>query len=153
MAKFVAHRIGLPELFPVPDRAMVPIVDAVAIEVSLRNLRPILARIAAGVGVLVECLLAGVSERGAAALLPSRIDAAQRAVNRVAKLVHTDALVIIAVDGQAEQILLTEAGGIAARSSNALVLEGRVRIVSILRHVSIDLVLPNDDEVSVIAHH
>ena len=71
----------------------------------------------------------------------------------MAELVHRNALVVVAIDRQAQQVLLAEAGRVAARAAHALVLKRRVRMVPILRHIRINLVLADDDQVSAIAHH
>ncbi len=59
-AQLVAHRVVGLELLAMPDGPMVPVVDAIAVEVRLGDLGPVLAGIGAGVGVVVESLLAGV---------------------------------------------------------------------------------------------
>ena len=75
------------------------------------------------------------------------------AVDRVAELVDADALVVVAVERQAEQVLLAEARRPAAGAADALVLVGRVRMVAVLRHVGVDLVLADDDQVHAVLHH
>ncbi len=87
------------------------------------------------------------------ALPPGRVDPGQRAVDRVAELVHADALVVVAVDRQAQQVLLAEAGGKAAGAPDALVQVGRIGGVAVLGHVGVDLVLADDRQVHAPVHH
>ena len=92
-------------------RPVVPVVDAIAIKVALANLRPIFGWIASGVGLIPKPLRAHILECRASALLPRRVNAAQRAINRVTKLVEPDALIIVTIDGKAQQVFLAETGG------------------------------------------
>ena len=134
-------------------RPVVPVVDAVAIKVRLRDLSPILRGIAAGVGLVIKPFRADVLPGRATPLLPRRVDAAQCAVDGVTELVHANAFVVVTVDGQTEQILLAETGWIPARAADPFILKSRIRMVSILRHVGINLVLADDDQISAIADH
>src|SRR5882762_8056223 len=77
-------------------RTVVPVIDAIAIKVALANLRPIFGWIAPGVGLIPKPLRAHIFECRASALLPRRVNAAQRAINRVTNLVHRDALIVVA---------------------------------------------------------
>ena len=62
----------------------------------------------ARVGVLVETLLTGISEGGILLVTPGRIDGLQGAIDGVTELVHRDAFIVIAIEREAEQILLPE---------------------------------------------
>jgi hypothetical protein len=55
-------------------------------------------------------------------LAPRRIDSAQGSIDRMAEFVNGNALIVIAVQGQVQQVLFAEAGdGQAAGSAHALV--------------------------------
>jgi hypothetical protein len=71
----------------------------------------------------------------------------------VAEFMDADALVVIAVDGQVKQVLLTETRGSSAGSPHTLVQIGWVRGVSVLRHVGIVLVLADDDQIHALFDH
>src|SRR5690242_3916157 len=109
------------ELVALADRTMVPIVDPIAIEIRLANLGPVLAGVRASIRILIEALAPGVFKRRIAALIPRRIQAAQSAVDRVAKLMDADAFVVISIQRQAQQVLLTKTRRLASRAANALV--------------------------------
>ena len=68
-------------------------------------------------------------------LAPSGIQRAQRAVNRVTEFMDADAFVVIAIEGQAEEIFLAKACQLAADAAHAFILVSRVGVVSVLRHV------------------
>src|SRR5207237_10034224 len=69
------------------------------------------------------------------------------------ELVDADALIVVAIERQAEQILLAKARRLAARAPHALVLIGRIGVVSIFGHIGIDLILADDDQVHAAADH
>ena len=73
------------------DRAVVPVITAVAIEIGLADFGPVLARVRSRVAVFVEAKLAGVFIGRVTARGPSGIEIAERAVDRVAKFVDGDA--------------------------------------------------------------
>src|SRR5437867_4297319 len=103
--------------------SVVPVIDAIAIEVTLANFRPVFGRIASGVGLIIKTLRPHILKRGAPALLPCLVDAAQRAVDRVTELVDGDALIVISVDGKTQEVLFTEARGVPAGPAHSLVLK------------------------------
>src|SRR5688500_642943 len=59
------------ELFARRDRVVIPVVDAVAVEVRLADLGPVFTRVAAGIGVLPEPLVHGLAVGVAEALSPA----------------------------------------------------------------------------------
>jgi hypothetical protein len=69
------------------------------------------------------------------------------------ELVHADALVVITVDRKTEQVLLSKAGGLAARAADTFVLVGGVWMIPIFRHIGINLVLADNDQVHAIGDH
>jgi len=95
---------------------VIPIVDAVIVKVRLANLGPVLPGIGAGISILPQTLVNGVAVSGVSPLAPCRINRDQGGVDRVAEFVHPDALVVVTVDRQAEQVLLAETGRLAARA-------------------------------------
>ena len=118
-----------------------------ALEIRLTNLGPVFAGIRAGVGVfpepLVDGVLIGLPEPGA----PGVVHPGERGVDGVAELVEADALVVVAVAGQVEQVFLAEAGHVqAAGPSDPLVEIVGVGAVAIFGHVGIDLILADDDQ-------
>ena len=68
----------------------------------------------------------------------------------MAKFVDRDALVVVAVEREAEQVFLAKTGRLAAGAADAFVLVVRVRMIPVLGHVGIDLVLADDDQVHLI---
>ena len=64
-----------------------------------------------------------------------------------------DALVVVAIERQAEQVLLAKTRRLAARAADALVLIGRIGMTAVLRHVGVDLVLADDDQVHAVVDH
>ena len=78
----------------------------------------------------------------------------QGGVDGVAELVDADALVVVAVEREVEQVLLAEAGDAQpAGAAHALVLVRRVRGVAVLGHVGVDLVLADDDQARAVLRH
>src|SRR5260370_10572352 len=71
----------------------------------------------------------------------------------MAELMHPNAFVVIPVNRQTEDVLLTEARRLSARAPHALVLIGWIWWVSVLGHVGIDLVLAYDDQVHAVGNH
>ena len=63
------------------------------------------------------------------------------------ELVDGDALIVVPVQRQGQDVLLAEAGGLAAGSSHALVLERRIGMIAVLRHIGVDLVLADHDQI------
>src|SRR5262245_16468648 len=132
---------------------MVPIVDAVAIEIRLADFGPIFAGIGTRVGELPAAFVDSVAISFGLSSLPGGIDAAQGAVDRVAEFVDADAFVVVTIQQQVEEILFPEAGGLAAGAADALVLEGGVGMVPVFGHISVDLVLADDDQVHAAFYH
>src|SRR5260370_27281824 len=118
--QFIAFRVINFELFPCPGRAVVPIVDAITIEIRLANLGPVFAWIGTSVGVFPKTFVNYASINRVLALAPGRVDGAQRRINRMAEFVQTDAFVVITIQRQTQQIFFREAGGFAARAPDAL---------------------------------
>ena len=58
---------------------------------------------------------------------------------------HSDALIVITIKSDTKKILFSETGRLPTGSSDPLILECRVWVVAILRHIGIDLILSNDD--------
>src|SRR6266705_3021404 len=133
--QFIAFRVINLELFPRPDRAVVPIVDAVAIEVRLADLRPVFAWVGTSVGVFPKTFIDYAAINRVLALAPGRVNGAQRRIDGVAELVQTDAFVVVTVQREAEQIFFAEAGGLAAGATDALVLVNRVWVVPVFGHI------------------
>ena len=151
--ELVTDRIVLLELLPRAHEVVVPVIDALRIEVGLAHLAPVLTGVRLGVRPLVESLVAGVLMRRASAATPRRIDGSKRTVDRMAELVDADRFVVVAIDREGEEVLLAEARRPSPGPPDALVLVGRVARVPVLRHVRIDLVLADDDEVHAVPHH
>ena len=69
------------------------------------------------------------------------------------EFVKANAFVVVTIDGQVQHIFFAEAGRLAAGAANALVLIGRVRMVSIFGHVGVNLVLADHDEIHAVGDH
>src|SRR5262249_11702909 len=136
------------------DRGVVPVVDAVAVEIGLADLGPVLGLVRGGVGVLPQPLAGGGAVGVAQARAPGGVDPAPGGVGGVAERVDGDALVVVGMDGQVEQVFLAEAGDAeAAGAADPLVLVLRVRAVAVLGHVGVNLVLADDDEARAVLDH
>jgi len=71
----------------------------------------------------------------------------------MAKLVQTDAFVVIPVHRQAEQIFLAETGWEPTGAADPFVLVGGIWMMAVLGHIRIKLVLADNDEVHAVACH
>ena len=70
-----------------------------------------------------------------------------RRVDGVAKLVDADALVVVAIQRQVQQVLFAKTRNAeSARAANAFVLKRRVAAIPVLRHVGVNLIFADDDE-------
>ena len=74
---------------------------------------PSIPGVGAGVSVLPQSFVDRLPVNRVSAFAPRGIERAQRAVDGVAKFMHADALIIVAVNGEAEQVFFAEAGGLA----------------------------------------
>ena len=151
--QLVARGVVCAELLARADRTVVPVVDAIAIEVRLADLGPVLAGVGAGVGVFIEALPASRLKDAVAALVPAWVNAAQSRINGVRELMDRDALVVVAIERQAQQILFAEARRPAARAANAFVLIGGIGMIAILGHVGINLIPADNDQVHALLLH
>ena len=72
----------------------------------------------------------------------------------MAELVNGDALIVVAIAGEVEQVLLAEAGhGETAGAAHPFVLVRRVRAVPVLGHVRVNLVLADNDQARAVFDH
>src|SRR4029078_7000331 len=92
--QLVALRIVCAKLLARAHWPVVPVVDAIAIEIRLANLRTVLASVRSCVRVCIQALAADAGEHSIPPLAPIRVDAPQRPVDRVTKLVNRDALIV-----------------------------------------------------------
>src|SRR6266702_1879909 len=90
--QFISFRIIDLELFAAGDRTVIPVIGATAIEVRLADLAPEFASIRAGISVLPKTAIEGMSKGGVEPRGPAWVYRAERAIYRVTKLVHPDAL-------------------------------------------------------------
>src|SRR5688572_11876894 len=105
---------------------MIPVVYSIAVKIRLADFSPIFSWIRDSVRVLPQSFIDCRAVHRIAALVPKRIDRAQRTINRVTKLVNRDTLVVIPIDWQAEQIFLTKTGRLSSCAANTFVLIRRI---------------------------
>ena len=142
-----------PKLFTGPNRAVVPVVHAVAIKVRLSNFRPVFTGIAGGVGTSVKPFFNGRFVDPVQAICPGRLQTPDGAVDGMAKLVDGNAFVVIAIQWQREQVFLAKAGGASTGPAHSFVNVRGVWVCAILWHVGVKLILANHNQVHAVFDH